>query len=144
MVSSLYYVLPSAGGGRLFWALSSPATADGCLRTGHKRRGSLPAGVAGATLHPMRLLFTARTRRLASTPQAAAALPARCTAKGSRALYKLRSAGPGAGGRANPGSYWAAAPGRLLVPDVLSRPYIEPPDHPAARVQGAPVGASII
>ncbi len=83
----------------------SSATALGCLRTDYKRWGSLPAGVAGAALHLVRVLFTARTQRLASTPQAEAALPARCTAKGSRrALCELRSASPGASGRADPGS----------------------------------------
>jgi hypothetical protein len=69
----------------------------------------------------------------------------RCTAKGSRrALYKLYSAGPRAGGRADLGSCWAAALGRLLVPDVPGGPYIEPLDHPAIYVQGIPAEARII
>jgi hypothetical protein len=91
----------------------------------------------------VRVLFTARSRRLASTSQAEAVLPAGGTAEGSRrALWKLRPASPGAGSRADPGSYWFAAPGRLPMLDVLGRPYAELLDYLTAHVQGTPAEAS--
>jgi hypothetical protein len=77
----------------------------------------------------------ARTRRLASTPQAAAILLTGYTAKGSRrALWKLRATSPGAGSRTNLGRGWLTAPRRLLVLNVLSGPYVEPLDYPATRI----------
>lgn len=86
----------------------------------------------------MQVLFTTRTRRLASTPQAEASLPAGRAAQSSRqALQKLQPAGLEAGGRADSGCCQSAAPKQLSVLDVLSGPYTEPSDHSAACVQGA-------